>query len=199
MTRRDEKVIEALVKTARPLMLRGVGTQAFKRDSCIAACRIGSQALHHFNVQARVIGVAYIALNAAYVKQVSDEKRVPENIDELSDESHSMAIGLDWNDTDNVGHFALACGPRLLVDLAIDQMSRPQKGITLSEPLVATMPAGWQSSGERYWTHKPEYSFAINAEPTNKNFLRSRDWTVRSRWEPFVRATIKAMEQAGAR
>lgn len=94
MTRRDEKVIEALVKTARPLMLRGVGTQAFKRDSCIAACRIGSQALHHFNVQARVIGVAYIALNAAYVKQVSDEKRVPENIDELSDESHARRLAV---------------------------------------------------------------------------------------------------------
>jgi hypothetical protein len=199
MNRRDERVIEALVKTARPLMLRGVGEFAFKRDSCIAACRIGSQALHHFNVKARVIGVAYIVLNAAYLRQVSEEGRVPESIEQMRDEAHSLAIGLDWNDTDNVGHFGIAVGPRLLVDLSVDQISRPEKGIVLNEPLVANMPPRWQSSGERVWSHGEAYSFAINAEPLNKNFARSRDWTLRSRWEPFVRATVRAMEKEGAR
>lgn len=195
MNRREERVIEALVKVARPLMLDGVGTQAFSRDSCIAACRIGSLALHEFNVQARVIGVAYIVLNAAYVKQVGEDKNVPESAEELRGDSHSLAIGLDWNDEDNIGHFALACGPRLLVDLSIDQISRPQRGFVFDQPLVANMPARWQSTRERVWTHTDAYSFAINAEPENKNFLRSRDWMTRSRYQPFVRATVAAMRE----
>lgn len=199
MTRRDEKVIEALVKVARPIMLRGVGEWRYGRDSCIAACRIGALSLHHFNVQARVIGVSYIILNAAYITQVNETKHVPEDASELRDDAHSLAIGVDWNDTDNMGHFALACGPRLLVDLTIDQVSRPDRGLVFDQPLVASMPAGWQSSDERHWTHTEAYSFAARAEPQNKNFVRSRDWTLRSRYEPFVRAVIAAMEREGAR
>lgn len=200
MNRQQERAVEALIKVARPLMLRGVGEWAFKPDSCIAACRIGSLALAHFNVQAQTIGISYIVLNAAYRQQVAESGAMPESADDLSEDAYSMGLGVTWeDDPDDVGHFALAIGARLMVDLTADQMTRRAKGIVFDEPVVGRMAPGWRSSGERTWTHTDTYSLGIQAEPGNKAFLGSRDWTLRKRYQPFVKATVAAMREHLAR
>lgn len=193
MKRADERVIEALVETARPIMLRGVGTFAFKKDSCIAACRIGTLALAEFGVQAHTIGVSYAIYNAAYRRQVAaDHGVLPQTPDEVRDGSHSIGLGVEWGD-DSMGHFGIAVGARLLLDLSIDQVTRPDKDLHFNAPLVANMPAGWKKGGERVWTHTAAYTIGIQAEPGNKGYLRSRDWLLRERYEPFVRAVVAAM------
>jgi hypothetical protein len=191
MKARDERVIEALVRTARPLMLRGVGTLAYRLDSCIAACRIGTLALAEFGVQSHTIGVSYVLLNAAYRRQVAEDGKPPDSADDYREGVHTMGMGMTWDD--EMGHFGIAVGARLLLDLSIDQMHRPAKDIEFYEPMVATMPARWKRGDERFWTHTDAYSIGIQAEPENKNFLRSNDWLLRERYEPFVRATVDAM------
>lgn len=201
MKRRDERVIEALVETARPIILGGVGNYAFARDSCIASTRIGTLALAEFGVRAHVIGVSYVIFNAAYRRQVAEDGRVPETVDEFREDSHSLGLGLPPYDTasQNVGHFVIAIGGRLMVDLAADQLDRPAKGWRINKPIVANMPAGWKKGRERVWTHTDAYSVGIQAEPANKNFTRSRDWTLRGRYQPFVAAVAAAMRAHLAR
>jgi hypothetical protein len=199
MKRRDERVIEALVETARPIILGGVGTYAFRRDSCIASTRIGTLALAEFGVRAHVIGASYIMFNAAYRRQVAEDGGVPASVEDYREDSHSLGLGLPPFDDGNIGHFVIAIGGSLMVDLSADQLSRPEKGWTIDRPIVANMPAGWKKGRERVWTHTDAYSVGIQAEPANKNFVRSRDWTLRSRYQPFVAAVTAAMRAHLAR
>jgi hypothetical protein len=201
MRRRDERVIEALVKVARPTMLNpncGPTPQtAWSRDSCIAGTRIGVLALAEFGIRAHPIGVSIIVLNAAYRALTAQLGHVPEPHEYADTNAHSLGLGVTWNEPEgaDMGHFALAIGARLMVDLTIDQATRLGKGLVFDEPIVANMPPGWKKGGERLWTHRDEYSIGIQAEPANKNFVRSRDWTDLARTRRTTRLVVEAMRR----
>lgn len=206
MKRADERVIEALVKVARPTMLDPENgptpRTAWSRDSCIAGTRIGVLALAEFGIRAHPIGISVIILNAAYRTLTGELGRVPEVDDFAGTGAHSLGLGVEWSDDpadSNMGHFALAIGARLMVDLTIDQATRLAKGLVFDEPIVANMPAGWKRGDERVWSHKEDYSIGIQAEPANKNFARSRDWTDLARTRRTVRLVVAAMRRELAR
>jgi hypothetical protein len=189
MKREHERVIEALVHVARPIIL-----ERFNVTSCIASTRIGLLALTEFGVQGRVQNVEYVIVNDAYRALTRDLDRLPTFEDMEGTDAHSLGLGVDRG-PDEVGHLAIGVGARLLVDLSIDQASRPQKGWAFYEPLVATLPGGWRKGDERYMTHTPTYTIGIKAVPDNKAWLRSGDWTERWRYEPTVRQVVAAMRR----
>jgi hypothetical protein len=192
MKREHERAIEALVKVARPII-----RERFNLASCIASTRVGLLALAEFGVQAHPQAVEYLIVNNDFRELTAELGRMPsvEEQQTLRDgAAHSFGLGVNRG-PDDTGHVAIAVGARLLVDLSIDQASRPAKGWAFYEPLVATLPGGWKKGAERYMTHTPTYTIGIQAIRDNKAYLRSRDWTLRERWEPTVRKVVAAMRR----
>ena len=141
-----DQILDALIEVARPII-----RTEFHAGSCIVSTRIAIDALDYFGVKAEPKTIMAIALNKVAVDLLQDL-----TLDEVSkiamQHSHEDEEG-PWtimagsgransepNNTSWAGHL-IATIPEesILIDLSIDQMSRPVKKIVL-EPYWVRMP-----------------------------------------------------------
>jgi hypothetical protein len=191
-------LLDALTKVARPLIL-----EVFNRDSCIASTRIAIDALASFGVVAEPMSLSVTVYNRAAAEAITQGPAVANLMNFRSalranegDEIWSVAIGAGLSEPDPVnptwsGHLVAVIPEYVaLIDLAIDQASRPTKGLTLE--------AFWlQVPHEQWWTGtEPSTEFLDSAGnvlvldrrcPDPTGYLTSPNWDVPEQYEADFR------------
>jgi hypothetical protein len=178
MTERDEALLSALVRVGRPILL-----EVFRPDSCIISTRIGLDVLSYFGIRGKEYPVSAMIFNAdAYrmLEETQDFQAVKEATDArtLDEEGGPWTIGLGAPDLPQLhpdgrrgwpGHLVIGLPQwNVVVDLSMDQVARPHKGLDLK-------PA-WFPVPETWWTLEAERDFAsFQTEDGAMMFLSHRN------------------------
>lgn len=126
-------VIQRLPQVARPFILPEYGP-----DSCIASSFIGMKVLQHFKIPAKPLLVYNFILNHGFIAAVNIHSRMPHDAAELEEwhvrfGAHSIGLGIrkGLNQQKKLdGHVVLQTED-YLVDMSLDQASRPEYDMTL--------------------------------------------------------------------
>lgn len=179
--------IRLLTEHARPIIL-----SSFRKDSCIASTAISIKVLHHFGIKAFPVPVHMDVFNRMYVKMIEE---VGIGTDLSKEEQLAWVEKGAWSvgvEDDSVGH-VVACTKKVLIDLSIDQATRPARGIFL-EPLAIEVQETF-FGGEPAFTAMNDSLIRYMTNPGRDNFLQSKDWTDGSRHEKQVAKTIEVLEK----
>jgi hypothetical protein len=131
------EVVTALAKVGRPPIL-----EYFGKRSCIASTRIGLDVLEYFGVRAEPMPLFVLVLNGEALDLAAQGMSQPELQAEmlkygLDEPGGPWGIGVGAeieNSADWAGHLMVAVpDERLLLDLSLDQASRPHKGLPFPE------------------------------------------------------------------
>lgn len=100
-------------------------------DSCILSTKIALQVLTHFGFDARPVAVHVFITNARFY-QALDTGEITLDTPPWNqpDNCYALGLGLIENDPANCQHVVVVVGNTML-DLTLDQASRPQHGIVL--------------------------------------------------------------------
>lgn len=159
-TDHETAALDALVTVARPIILR-----EFRADSCIASCRLAMDALTYFGITTIEQPVTAMVINheaAALLSAGTTMQELSDILVRLSPETPggpwTIGVGVGsgaagtWS-----GHLIVTVPDiRAVIDLSIDQASRPHKNISL-EPYwgVVDRDDWWEPDASRESTLFP--------------------------------------------
>lgn len=181
-----QKPVRLLLEYARPEILT-----TFKPRSCVASTAVGIRVLQRFGIESWPVPVHMVAMNAAYVDMMNEAARNKERYpDGTMPEDEQMqwvrrgAWSVEISDQgldDGFGGGHLVLGIKgYLVDLSIDQASRPQKAMPLA-PLAIECPPDFYSADDRRIFREVGTAYVVYRRSTDPNSLEylqaSRDWT----------------------
>ena len=180
-----QKPVRLLMEYARPEILT-----THRPDSCIASTAVGIRVLERFGIGAWPVPVHAVAMNAQYVammnevatnKEENPDAEMPEEAQRQWMERGAWSVELSnlpsRADGFDGGHLVIGIKDHL-VDLSIDQASRPHKGIPL-EPLAIDCPQSFYE-GERIWRHVGTAILVYRHAPFTgflEQLMFSGDWT----------------------
>lgn len=189
---RTPNILNLLIQHGRPEILK-----EFRADSCIVSSIIGIDVLSYFNVLANPLPIQVTIWNPAFCKRINDGQPFPKDIDELNvwvkeDGAWNVGLGLGGDPEPGKwpGHLAILAEGKYLIDLSLDQASRPHHninlqafGMTVTEEFVAGM--------EPKIIQMNDCVLRFLASPGNTGYTRSSDWSIRRRRIDVVNAIIK--------
>lgn len=145
------RVVEALVEVARPIIL-----EMFNKDSCIASTRIAIDVLHYFGIVAVPMALSATIYNERAAQSLQQGEALAPVVnfqsalranEQIGAWSVMIGTGISKQDSDNptwAGHLvAVIPQSLLLIDLAIDQASRPSKGVVLEPFCLRVSDIDW--------------------------------------------------------
>ena len=187
-----EKHINLLLKHARAEILR-----YYRIDSCIISTRVAVEVMKQLGYAAYPQSVACSVYNAAMVKRIQ-KLGWPSSQEEFQawikeDPSiWSVAIGHRHpGETGFVGHLVAIIEKNILVDLSLDQASRPQYNMELCP--YARIVTDEFLKGEKSVAIVND--MAIAYEITNESDWKlSSNWTDKRQYEPLVAAVLDKMK-----
>jgi len=182
------QVLEAMAKVS----WRVLG-QCFKPDCCIAATKIGIEALKPFGIAGRPMPTRTAAMNAAYYAWASGAVAQPDPEKArilIIDESCDGGTGFP-------GHLVIVGKTKsipFLLDLSVFQLHRPHKGISIPpEGFVVMLPPNFEFKGEWHVPiHGPDGAVIIySAHPKAPDYTSMPDWMLRTpdHYRRFVEMT----------
>lgn len=156
-----------------------------KRDNCIAASKIGLDILRQARIgDAFALRVELTVFNAAYVKRVEQEGRMPQGhgeIDRWWEEcgAWSKGVGITeiplgpdrWH-----GHLALIVERKWLWDLSADQASDERRGFAFPEPVLLPVTEAFLRAREPIVATWHNLLLRYAARPDDKSFRDTPDW-----------------------
>jgi hypothetical protein len=136
MTNGQKKVMTLLCQFGRTEILKD-----FRPDSCIASTKVAIKVCKHFNINIQPLASHVEVQNPIFVQKSHCLKKVPKTTEEQlqwADEGayvvriEANPTTVRWTDVraEDVGHVIGVTTDHLL-DLSLDQASRPKKGIIL--------------------------------------------------------------------
>lgn len=186
----NAQIVAGLAHIGRPEILK-----RFKPDSCIASTRVGIEVLKRFGITAEAIPVKVMVYNEPLWKRMTAG-----SFDgTFNDEDWSVGIGMGYDprrrpeDGFN-GHLVIKT-EGLLVDLAIDQASRPEKGLPI-ESLVVPWPQTWGIRPFRFCLAGCYYDYSPSE---NGAYQDAPDWKESDRWTSTVDSVTSILVRHGAR
>jgi hypothetical protein len=170
--RHEVELLDALVIMARPAILA-----VFSTDSCIASTRIGLDVLAYFGITGQPLPVRLVATNPAATTLVTVGTE-PTGEPTRPAAPGRMVLGTSTGQW-NPGHLAIAIPTlQVLIDLSLDQASRPAYGLTLR-------PAWWHIPQAEFWNDtNPQITLAradgvtltYHRYPQEREFAQSPNW-----------------------
>jgi hypothetical protein len=187
-------LLEALGPALRREMRPGYGA-----DSCIAAVRIGLDALARLGVRdAYPLRVTVMAVNRAYHEQVERHRQLPRSVEEREawhreTGAHSVGLGFpvgpshrqhrDPERFDPAGlHLVAVVERAFLWDPSLDQATRPEHDLVL-EPLVVEAPFWFLMGNDPLMLNGTDGAVlryqARHGAADNRSYLESPNWGAR--------------------
>jgi len=172
-------------------------SQCYKPDCCIAATRVGIEALKPFGIAGRPMPTRTMVANEAYWLYV--EGKVPE-----PDSTARVLIIDDTCDdgTGYPGHLVIVGkvkGVPFLLDLSVVQLDRPHKEIHVPpEGLLMLLPPTFEFKGE--WAipvvNPRGGAILYGAHPNPPDYTKMADWYFRTPWHrmTFMRMRDELIE-----
>lgn len=192
-----EAILQRLLKHARSEILK-----EFRADSCIASTAIGIDILTHFGVLAEPLPVRTLIFNEPFAARVAKLQSWPtgQQVREWSDEdgSHSVGIGVGTQQPNKwAGHLVVLVEKRLLVDLSIDQASRPQYNMLL-QPFCVEVDEEFLSGSPKVFKFN-QVVIRIDHLIGNEGYTKSPDWLFAGRRNNIIANTLKLMSEDSTR
>jgi hypothetical protein len=172
--------------------LRRAILRHYNVDSCVASSAIGKLVLDHLGFDAQPVSVKAMLANQAFVESAERAGHVPHSAGERErwfTESGAHAIGLGIYDpkTDvpaiiNGLHVALLVNGEWLWDLSIDQASRPQHGIVITEPFLGAVSLSprrrqWlRGQATITWQAPGHGMIAYRLKPNDRRYEQHTNW-----------------------
>lgn len=183
-----ERVIKSLLKHARPEILK-----EFRPDSCIASTAVGIDVLTRFGVLAEPLPVRMMAFNAAFANRIEAGSPWPTNGEILrwaeEDGSYSVGIGLGEQQPNKwAGHLVVLAEKQWLIDLSIDQASRPQYKMVF-DPLCIEVDAGFLAGEPKVFRYDG-CVLRFDCLKDNHGYATAPDWIFENRRKKIVSQTI---------
>jgi len=177
--------LESVVGAALPVVSQ-IGVAA-----CLNAARILREVFAGFGIKARTVAVDVLVGNAAYAADVQRLGHLP-NARERSAGAWSVGIATEHPST-KVGHVVtLVRG--WIVDLTVQQFSRPAKNINPPEAFVAHVPPTWVG-GEYNYRMRDGLFFAYKARPLDTRFEKMPGYQLNDLNKRAVAAVIKMIAE----
>ena len=185
MTR--SKVIDRLVTFGPPVIARWARTRA----RCILATAIGLDVLAAFEIAAEPWPVALTLANGIYLARIAAGEhpamavtRGGHVMQTADQEEYDRRLG-QWS-----GHLVIHVpAAEALIDLDLQQLARPERGIVLPAAVVLAWPAG---------TRRREYALPGGGQLAvlatgDRTFTGGRDWTDAAKRAPLVEQVVRAI------
>ena len=184
MSNKAEKEMQHLIERGRPLILEIASAR-----SCISSTRLAVEYLRGRNIKAEPLTVRAHVLSPAMVEKINQYGGLPEDkatIDRWYEESDQVwGIGLGMSEIPAEagnwpGHLVALVENKYLLDLSIDQASRPERGLLL-EPFFIEVPSDFLQGGGISVAATSGAELHYWARPADKSFLQAGDW--RKLWQ----------------
>lgn len=201
---KDAKVTRYLERMCQhvPHLMTAAG---YGRDTCILQTRVGISALALMRIPARPLPVKCVVMNAPYRKHVFERPReehdtlTPEEVEAIkATGAWSVQLGLGPNPLDvrprYDGHLLMVVKDRWVVDLSLDQASRPDRDINL-HPFVIDAPA-FARGKTPFLPVMFGGTSVVYTHHDNHTYLNAPDWTMVGEREPLVQAVAGAARGA---
>lgn len=184
------RILDLLCKVGRPTMLK----EGLALDSCIATCRIALEVLRRFRIPANPIAVKLLALNAK-----ANKFMLGGHEDWVATQKHgSYSIGMGHGQGPDSqkwdGHLVLIVQRQWLLDLSIDQASRPEHGI-LTEPFYTRK--AFNANDVMLLRREQGTVLRYELDHENRYWKNAPDWNI-GRFSSIVPIVIGAIEDSFA-
>lgn len=192
----DAEMIERLCDVL-PAKLRSYGYEPW---TCVLHTRAGMDVCKALGLNAKPLPVKCLAFNAEYVRRTVELGRQP-TPSETNEwfEAGAWAVGAGVRGATQApngrvgynGHLVLAVEGRWLVDLSLDQFSRPEKNMTLRH--------GYHEAPDFIAGTTQDFIFDVNGthvvyvQHDDRAYLRAPDWLEPKRDDPWVIETINEL------
>lgn len=187
-------VIDGLLQYARPEILK-----EFRADSCIASSAIGIDVLSHFGFISEPFPVQTIIFNQKMADKV-EKFGMPQNgLPDawVAEGAWSVGVGFGaeiakpgkWQ----AGHLNILAENRYLIDLSIDQATRPQYQIDMTPFCIEVSDDFIQRNQARVFKYND--CFLRIVPFSNHDYSSSPDWCSKLRRANVVRRTIEKIEK----
>jgi len=186
-----EAVLQGLLKHARSEILK-----EFRADSCIASTAVGLDILTHFGILAEPLPVRTLIFNEPFVTRIENEGwptgQQVQNWSE-QDGSYSVGIGIGPQQPNKwAGHLVILIEKRLLLDLSIDQATRPQYNMLL-DPLCIEVDEQFLSGSPKVFKVN-QCVVRVDALKGNDGYASSPDWMFLGRRKKIVANTLRLIQ-----
>lgn len=187
------KIIQSMARIARPKILN-----EFRADSCIASTAIGIEVLTRLGILAEPLPVRAMVFNKPFVARIEKTGIFPQG-DEIKtwtdeDGSYSLGIGVGTQQPGKwAGHLVVLVEKAYLVDLSVDQASRPQYGMTF-EPFAIKVENSFFSGTPLVFGYN-DCTFRYDVIASNLAYQASPDWMFSGRRQNIVESTLSEMDQ----
>lgn len=175
-------VLWELVHSGREEILKD-----FRPDSCIASTAVAIDVLNHFGFPAEPLPVRVCVYNEAMVKRIEAEG-FPEGSNttrqwNAQDGSWGVAVGYPPDDQSRssgyIGHLT-ALSYHFLIDLSIDQASRPPRSIHL-QPIAIRIPESFPHQDPEFTVIQNGCLLLYKARLLDTQYRKSKDWSISAR------------------
>ncbi len=184
-------LLGGLCDYGRPLIL-----EQFVLNSCIASTAIAIDALREMGIAAYPLKVRTSVINAAMLAKIEQEGRMPQNAEERrlwqhENGAYSLGIGYEMGDGQPSVHLvAILPEEMLMLDITLDQASRPQHNILLHP--------GYGPVTEEFLSGAEPLTFMASrgvlvrydADPQDDYFKQAPDWTKVERREKILQKVM---------
>lgn len=178
-----DEIVWALGFVQRPIQAQ------YGPSACILTTRVAVDVLRAYGVRVQPVAAHVEVFNPAYVGHV--ERGEPEAA-ETDPRCWSARLGFtgEEQEDDRIDiHVVAVVEDRLLLDLTLDQCSRPEHDVVLTPGIFEGLsPAFVRGEPISYPVHG--CSVVYEAHPEEKGFVTSPYWTERAVRQPFVDATL---------
>lgn len=195
------KILKRLAEFGPPLIAKTTKPGPY----CVLSCAVGQLALAKFGLVAEPYVAEVTICNAAWVAWTKEDRAggmdaalergayLMSNRPNFTGGTLPSMIpptSAAWD-----GHLALRCG-RFLIDLALGAFTRPTKNIWLPPSFVAPIGEDGSVEGEFHVDHHVTLvRYVPLVAPYADDYLTSKDWTLRDRYEDRVAALVKKIRE----
>ncbi len=189
------KVLEALTQIAPKAIAR-----TYNYYCCVAATRIVIEVLKKFHFKdLKPLVVEANVFNETYVKK----GRTPESDEEaqawLAEGAWHVVIGDKKQELEDKkmwpGHLVTAVNDKYIVDLSIEQATRPHKNIHMA-PLASVVPEEFVKQSDRCGLMFNNCLVVYVSHPEDKSYEKAKDWWDKKACEELVKEITEDIKYA---
>lgn len=194
LSRRAQLALEAFQELARPAIL-----ERFTPDSCIASSRIATRVFERLGFHCLPLSVRMIVGNRTFGERFRELGRLPVG-GELAAwreaGSYSVGVGLGPAEPGKLATHVVAILERgVMVDASADQAARPGRGIVIPGVVTRNVTRGFRKLRQPIQFWDGDTWFMYRAEPTDREFITSTNWTSGAQWGPVADYLVRAIQE----
>lgn len=185
-----DAIVRALGFIQRPIQAE------YGPSACILATRVAVDVLRAHGVRVQPVAVHVEVFNPAYVEHIERGEHEAIETDPRCWSAQLGFTGEEQGDDRVDMHVVAVVEDRLLLDLTLDQCSRPEHDVVLTPGIFEGLsPEFARGEPKSYPVHG--CSVVYEAHPEEKGFLASPYWTESAVRQPFVDATLARLRAGG--